>query len=90
MIDRPPDQVEILLAGTRRATAGEARLDTERGLVVLSAGSAQRRPRLEERGGAAAGTALEGAVVSVALDDARASCEGDAGGPCRLVVAAPP
>jgi lipopolysaccharide export system protein LptA len=72
--------------GARTARAGEAALDPATGMLVLRAGASGERPRLTE------GTtgALEGAVVSIALDDARATCEGDAGGPCRLVLAAAP
>lgn len=71
--------------GTRTARAGEATLDPATGMLVLRAGASGERPHLAD-----GASALEGAVVSVALDDARATCEGDAGGPCRLVLARAP
>ncbi len=71
--------------GARTARAGEATLDPTTGMLVLRAGESGERPHLAE-----GASALEGAVVSIALDDARATCEGDAGGPCRLVLARVP
>lgn len=62
--------------GGRLATAAQADLEGATGKVTLTGD-----PTLAE-----GPNALAGRVITLFLDDERATCEGDGGAPCRLVV----
>lgn len=64
--------------GGRHASAERAELVGRTGKITLTG-----RPKLSE-----GVNALEGERIVLWLDEERADCEGGAGGPCRLVVAA--
>lgn len=66
-----------VLRGARQATADRAELDGKTGRVTLTG-----NPRLGE-----GASELVGDTITLWLDDERATCEGAAGGKCRLVVA---